>query len=115
VVEHEREPSGLIDLWAGAGLAIVIDAVRGRDPGAIHRIEAIGDGLPPTSAGASSHALGLDQVVELARAVGRLPARLVVFGIEGKRFDAGAGLSPVVRAAVADAAELVVEEIGGGA
>lgn len=112
-VEHEREPSDLIELWSGAGLAIVVDAVRGQKPGAIHRVDVEGGRLEPrSSAGASSHALGLDEVIELARALDRLPGRLVVFGIEGERFDTGSGLSAAVRRAVPDAAERVLTEIG---
>jgi hydrogenase maturation protease len=38
--------------------------------------------------------------VELARALGRLPPRLVFFGIEGACFDAGETLTPAVAAAV---------------
>lgn len=114
-VEHEREPSDLIELWADAGLAIVVDAVRGEQPGAIHRVAPErGEPWPRPSAGASSHALGLGEVIELARALDRLPGRLVVFGIEGGRFDTGTGLSPVVGRAVAEAAELVLAEIRRG-
>ncbi len=114
-VEHEREPSDLIELWADAGLAIVVDAVRGEEAGAIHRVEVGSEELGPrSSAGASSHALGLGEVIELARALDRLPARLVLFGIEGGRFETGTDLSPAVRRAAAEAAELVLAEIGRG-
>jgi hydrogenase maturation protease len=112
-VEHEREPSDLIELWADAELAIVVDAVQGGEPGAIHRV-AVGPAelRPRSPAGASSHALGLGEVIELARALDRLPGRLIVFGIEGERFDTGAGLSVPARRAVAEAAERVLAELG---
>jgi hydrogenase maturation protease len=48
----------------------------------------------------STHALGVAEAIELARALGRLPARLEVYAIEGARFTAGAGLSPAVEQAV---------------
>ncbi len=111
-VEHEREPSDLIELWSDARLAIVVDAIAGEKPGGIHRLEAGRDGLPaPRSTGASTHALALGEVIELARALDRLPGRLLVLGIEGTRFDTGAGLSPPVTKATVEAAELVLAEL----
>src|SRR5215207_5591238 len=54
------------------------------------------------SAGAarSTHAFGVADAIELARTLGRLPARLEIYTIEGADFTAGAGLSPPVAAAV---------------
>ena len=39
-------------------------------------------------------------VIELARALDRLPVRLAGYGIEGAAFEIGTGLSPAVEAAV---------------
>jgi hydrogenase maturation protease len=101
-LEHEGDPLALLDLWDGAGLAVVIDAVRsGAEPGTIHRFDAGHAPLPaPLRGSTSTHAVGLGEAIELARTLGRLPARLVVYGIEGERFDAGAELTPPVSAAV---------------
>ena len=116
VVEHEREPTDLIGLWEGARLAIVLDALEGDEPGRIHRFEAGRDELPLRRWGrASTHALELAEVIELARSLGRLPDRLVVLGIEGERFETGDCLSPRVERAVSDAAELALAELGGSA
>ncbi len=113
VVEHEREPTDLIDLWEGAELAIVIDALQGDEPGRIHRWEVGPDEIPERRfPSASTHALGLREVVELARSLNRLPRRLVVLGIEAAGFDTGAGLSPGVRRAVEEVAELALAELG---
>ena len=60
----------------------------------------------------STHAFGLAEAVELARALGRLPPRLIVYGIEGKSFEAGVGLSPEVGAAVQEVVERVLGELG---
>jgi hydrogenase maturation protease len=115
VVEHEREPTDLIELWDGARVAIVIDALEGNEPGRIRRFEADRDELPRRlSTSASTHALELAEVVELARSLDRLPDRLVVLGIEGERFETGAGLSPPVERAVEEAAELALAELRRG-
>jgi hydrogenase maturation protease len=112
VVEHEREPTDLIELWEGARVAIVIDALEGEEPGRIRRFEAGRDELPKRlSTSASTHALELAEVVELARSLDRLPDRLVVLGIEGERFETGTGLSPCVERAVGEAAELALAEL----
>jgi hydrogenase maturation protease len=108
VLEAEGEPVELLDLWQGAREVVVIDAVStGAPPGTIHRLDA-GEGPLPADLGvASTHALGLAEAIELARALGRLPERLLVIGIEGADFSAGEGLTP----AVALAAERVAREI----
>jgi hydrogenase maturation protease len=98
VVELGGDASALLDAWAGAGLAIVIDAVRsGAPPGTIHRL----DGRPPAALRlGSTHAVGLAETIELGRVLGRLPARLELYGIEGARFETGAELTPAVARAV---------------
>ena len=58
-----------------------------------------------------THALGLAAVVELARALGRLPERVVVVGVEAERFDHGVPLSPAVAAAVTPAADAVASAL----
>jgi hydrogenase maturation protease len=101
-LEHEGDPVGLLDLWDGADCAVVIDAVSsGAAAGTVHRFDAAGAPLPAWSrSSASTHAVGLAEAIELARTLGRLPPRLVVYGIEGERFEAGTQLTPAVAAAV---------------
>jgi hydrogenase maturation protease len=100
----------LLDAWAGASDVILVDSVRsGSEPGTIHRFE--GDApLPETPAALSSHAAGLAETVGLAHSLGRLPARLVVYGIEGARYTLGAGLSPEVRAAVETVCDRIMRQ-----
>jgi hydrogenase maturation protease len=114
VVEHE-DPTALLDLWVGRDPVVVVDAVcSGGPPGTVHRLET-GEGGPrlPERAWAATgrggtHAFGLAAAVELARALRRLPARLVVVGVEAAGFDYGAPLSVPVAAAVPAAAEQVL-------
>jgi hydrogenase maturation protease len=101
VIEREGEPLDLIDEWSGADDAIVVDAVRsGAEPGTIHRLDAAEQRLPAELFRGSTHAFSVAEAVELGRALGRLPSRLLVLGIEGEDFTAGAGLSPAVERAV---------------
>ena len=113
VVDHE-DPTSVLDVWAGHDPVVVVDAVRsGAQAGTVHWLET-GPAAPPVSTGTwrhtgpgGTHAVGLAEMVELGRALGRLPTRLVVVGIEAERFDHGAPLTPRVAAAVPVAAARV--------
>ena len=112
VLEREGEPTALMDSWEGAEAVWLVDAVcSGAPSGTVHRIDAGEQELPAGLFRASTHAFGLAEAVELARALGRLPTRTVVFGIEGERFEAGDELSPEVAAAVPGVAGAVREEV----
>ena len=112
VRESEGEPVALLDVWDGAPAAILVDAVSsGATPGTIHRIDASDQPLPAEIGGApSTHAVGLGEAIELGRALGRLPRKLIVYGIEGERFNAGEELSPRVAAAIESLTEQVLHE-----
>jgi hydrogenase maturation protease len=112
VLEREGEPTALIDSMEAAEALWLVDAVASGAPaGTVHRLDAGEQELPAGLFRASTHAFGLAEAVELARALGRLPARTVVFGIEGTRFDAGEDLSPEVAAAVPKVAAALREEV----
>jgi hydrogenase maturation protease len=109
VIEHEGEPIALLDAWDGASVAIVVDATfGGGEPGAVRMFEATHEALPVSFTGTSTHSFGLGQAIELARALGRLPERLVVVGIEGERFEAGAEPRPAVTKALRKAVARVL-------
>lgn len=112
VLECEQEPTRLIDAWDGAEAALVVDAVgSGAEPGTLHRFDAGEGPIPAGVFRSSTHAFGVGDAIELARALGRLPLRVVVYGVEGGEFAAGTGLSPAVDAAVARTAEAVLDEL----
>jgi hydrogenase maturation protease len=107
----DGEPTRLIDLWTGADLAVVVDAVRdGSDHGG-HRYELVLDELAGLAGGrsASSHGIGLGSTVELGQALGRLPRQLVVLAVGGSEFGFGTGLTPEVAAAVEPVVQRVRE------
>jgi Ni,Fe-hydrogenase maturation factor len=59
----------------------------------------------------STHVFSVAEAVELGRALNQLPPRLIVYGIEGKDFAAGVGLSAVVDRAADTVAARVLDEI----
>lgn len=114
VVEHDGDGMDLLLSWEGAEQVIVVDAVvsGSRAVGDVHRYEADREPLPAEIfAGASTHALGVADAIELARAVERLPKRIVVYGIEGACFDTGSTPGPEVERAVNRVAEQVFTEL----
>ena len=70
--------------------------------------------LTARTGSASTHGLGLAEALELGRALGRLPARTVVVGIEAGQTDTGDGLSAPVLGALDAAAAQVLAQLGAG-
>jgi len=102
----------LLELWEGRRLAVVVDAMRtGRPPGTIHRIEVGAHPLPASLATTSSHGFSLAQAVALGQTLGRMPRRLVLFGIEAAAFDPGTPPTPAVEAAIPLIARRIEEEL----
>jgi hydrogenase maturation protease len=113
VLEVEQEPTRLLDAWEGADLAVVVDAAQsGAEPGTVRRFDASGEGVPARVFRSSTHAFGVGDAVELGRALGRLPARVVVYGVEGADFTAGAPLSEAAAGAADEVAQAVLAELG---
>jgi hydrogenase maturation protease len=107
-VACQEDPTALMDLWAGAALVVVADAIRsGRPPGTVQVLHAHDGPLSVGTCTASTHAFGLAEAIELARALDRLPGQLVVVGIEATQFRLGAPLSPPVAAAIDQAAQTI--------
>lgn len=106
------EVSRLVEALGSAERVVLIDAMRsGTEPGTIACFDVSREPLPSSVIGAAStHALGVAEAVELARALGTLPEHVLVMGIEGAAFDAGASLSPPVEAAVARAVARIEDE-----
>ncbi len=112
VLAHDGEAIELLELWDGAEAAVLVDTVRSGAPaGAIHRIDASGMAVPAVLRRASSHTIGVAEAIELARVLERLPATVLVYGIEGDRFAAGAELSSQVAGALDELAESVALEV----
>ena len=90
----------LLDAWTGATQVYLVDAVSsGGTTGTVYQFGAA-DALTERFAHRGTHPFSLTDVVELARALDRLPRHLAGYGIEGAAFEAGAPMSDPVRDAV---------------
>ena len=96
VVVHD-EPLALVEQLAGHEDVVVVDAVEARHghPGTVHMHRVGRAPLRRDPPALGSHGLGVAEAVELARALGRLPRRLTLVGVEARTFRPG---RPAVRA-----------------
>ena len=107
-IEATGEGTALLETWKGADNVILVDAVTSQAPaGTVYQLDAQRGPISPSLFALSTHAFSVAEAVELARALGDLPQRLLIYGITGKQFVAGMGLSPEVERA----AHEVVEDI----
>jgi hydrogenase maturation protease len=108
VLERHGDALALLDEWLGAEALVLIDAAAPMGtPGRIHSIDIAVADLPRDLAVGSTHAFGLPEAVALSRRLGSLPARAVVYAIEGVCFDPGAPVCPAVTEAVVGLAKQV--------
>ena len=112
IIEHDGESTSLLDCLSRAESAYVVDAcMAGGPPGTISRFDVAAAALPDVAFACSTHGMGLAHAVELARALGRLPRRCVVYAIDGRRFEIGAALSPEVATAARSVADMIRREL----
>lgn len=112
VVFENRDGISLDEVWREWKHVIVVDAMcSGASPGTIVRIDANKTPLKPGAFPQSVHAFGLAEAVELSKVMGNMPACLVVYGIEGKRFGHGATLTHEVCEAGKSVFDKILEEI----
>ena len=112
VVWGSADPVSLLDAWEGAERVWLADAVMsGAAAGTVHRIDAHREPLLPRPRCRSTHGLGVAEAIELARALGRLPRDLIVYGIEAASFPVGGWPSAEVRAGARAAAAAIMAEL----
>jgi hydrogenase maturation protease len=116
VFEESGEAAGLMESWKGADLVVIIDAmVSGDTPGNVRGFDASKDPLPKEYfPQISTHTFSVAETIELARAMKLLPPKVLVYGIEGRQFDHGKGLSAEVEKATPKVINRVLKDIEQG-
>ena len=111
MTELDGDQLALLDAWDRASDVYVVDATcSGGEPGTVCRFDTSAR-LDGRFRYRGTHTFSLADVIELARALHRLPARLTGYGIEGAAFDLGAPLSPSAEAAARTVAEEILHEL----
>ena len=98
--QSSGEGTEIMSLWEDFNNVCLFDALMKNDqPGRIVHFTAKDCKIPSDLFKYSSHAFSLAEAVELARVLNKLPKQVEIFGIEGKRFGFGEGLSEEVQQA----------------
>ena len=114
VLEETGEMTALLECLEEADEAWLVDAsASGAAPGTIRRFDVAVAPLPNAVMAMSTHGFGMAEAIEMARAMGSLPATCIVFAVEGASFEAGESLSEPVAAAAPRVAEQIMAEIAG--
>ena len=112
VIEASGEATELMEYWTGAETVILIDAIcSASKPGMVTRLDLRSAELPEGLLRCSTHSFGVAEAVQLARALGRLPENIILYGIEAIQFQHGSAPSLEVEAGACNAAELVIQAI----
>lgn len=106
------DAAALVEAWRGARCVLLFDGVvSGSAPGTIHRLDATAERAASLYFHGSIHSSGVAEAVERARLTRALPERLIIYGIEGKRWTEGAPLSHEVEGAARRVLERALREI----
>jgi len=110
VREQYGDALSLMDAWQGADDVVLVDAVvTGKRSGTVSVWDALTAPVTGRPRVGSSHGLGLAEAIALSRTIGGLPRRLMLFGIEARRFELGEPPSKAVLRGVERAARKVYE------
>lgn len=103
----------LMELWEGATAAIIVDCVASEAaPGCIFRFEATGEAIPKSLFSTySTHCIDVSSAIEMARTLGLLPSKVIVYGIQGARFDMGTDMTPEVRLSIEPVVRQILEDL----
>lgn len=114
VLEAEGDGLVLLDLMEGADQVMLIDAVKsGGHTGTTFRLDLSEESRWGRLVPCSTHAIGIAEAIDLARTLGRLPKRVMLYGIEIDSLEPGAALSEPVRGGLDSIVEQVLKEIEG--
>ena len=90
IVEESGEAAALIERFAEADALWIIDAgSTGVPPGTIQRFDVAASPLPKPAVAVSTHGFGLGEAIELARRLGRLPRRAIVYTVRSRAVRSG--------------------------
>jgi hydrogenase maturation protease len=113
ILSASGEPADLLEKFPADGVLILVDAMAEVEGcGRIHRMDTSNDALPIEAFSSySTHGMGLPEAIEMARALGRLPPAVIVYGVEGRNFQPGDPLSPEVEEGIERLVEQLVEAL----
>jgi hydrogenase maturation protease len=102
----------LLPYLESADTVVLVDAVRTDDaPGSLVRLTG-DDVAPAVATRLSPHQVGVADLLDSARWIGRYPRQVILLGVVPQSMELAVGLSEPVRAALPALVALIVEEVG---
>lgn len=112
IMARRGEGLDLIEAWGDADPVVLIDAAASAgQPGQIHRYDLHECALSYEPPHASTHGFGLADAIELARALDQLPPRIVLYAVEGARFEPGSAMTAPVRRSAVTITRLIAADL----
>ncbi|MFH1699876.1 MAG: hydrogenase maturation protease [Candidatus Zixiibacteriota bacterium] len=110
VINGISDGTSLLDYWDGKDHVILIDAVSpNQSPGYLYKFDGLSENISEDLFTAfSTHSLNIQETIKLGKALGKLPQKLTIYGIEGEKFKPGNKLSKTVETS---AKKLIMEII----
>ncbi len=105
------DPSGLLDDVGNCDVLMIVDACQGSgSPGTITRLDWPDERICRRRSH-STHGIGIADALQIADKLGRLPRRVMVFGIEVQHCEPGLPLSTAVENAIDELPAQILLEI----
>jgi len=112
IFELDGDQLRLLELMAKTETMVIVDAVLSSAmAGTILRIDTSADPVPRDFRFFTTHSFDSFQTIELARAMGRLPKKIIIYGIVGKDFSYTETLSPEVEKSIPIVGDKILQEI----
>lgn len=107
------DPMSLMELWKGRETVFLIDAVlsKTKQVGYIHHFHPSVETIPGIFTNTSTHLLDVIQIIELAKALDKIPTDLYLFGIETKEHAMQEGISPELEKKLPEITEQIAKNI----
>ena len=113
--EHGGDGLGLLVLWRAGDDVVVVDALLSDGaPGRVVEVDATEGPVPADVVWPTTHAAGVAEGIEMARAIDALPRRLRLVGITAGAFELGAPMQDAVSRAVEEVAGALEAELQAG-
>jgi hydrogenase maturation protease len=103
----------LLDIFESFPSVYVVDACEGSSAlsdSPWERIDLHAQTIEERNPQTSTHGFGLCQAVSLARNLGTLPPRLILYAIEGRQYALGDAMSPSAAKAFGDVVAAILDE-----
>ena len=116
VIKATGDATILMESWEGYDKAILIDACPYMEQtGQIHRVNINEDeNILTDSIRSSSHNFGISEAIEFSRLLRSLPEEVIIYAIEGERFEQGDEVSSKVMSAIPAVTEQIINELKQG-